>query len=406
MNIYISGISGTGMGPLALLAKSAGFEVSGSDRASGPVLNDLKQAEIPTEISSQDGTFLQKIHQTTPIDWFVYTSSLPKDHPELQLATSLGIKTSKRDEFLNFLLEQKQLKLIAVAGTHGKTTTTAMLVWAAKQLHLPVSYLVGTTLNFAPSGHFDPNSQYFFYEADEYDRNFLHFHPYLALITSLDYDHVDIYPTPEDYQAAFRQFEAQSQQVIKEIAPDPRLSLSGAVRRQDATLALSALKIAFPDLPEAKIINVLNQFPGANRRFERLTDGVYSDYAHHPQEIAATLQIASEEAQKLAKKGIVVIYQPHQNTRQHQVKSGYKTAFSHIDQLFWLPTFLTREDPNLPLISPAEFIKNLQNPAIATSANLDSNLATTLKNYQKSGYLILLLSAGPADSWFRDLFLL
>lgn len=406
MNIYISGISGTGMGPLALLAQSAGFNVSGSDRASGLVLDDLNQAQIPLEIGPQDGSFLQKVHQSTHVDWFIYTSSLPADHPELQLAKALKIKISKRDEFLNFLLEQKHLKLIAVAGTHGKTTTTAMLIWAAKQLHLPVSYLVGTTLSFAPSGHFDPNSQYFFYEADEYDRNFLHFHPYLSLITSVDYDHADIYPTPEDYQAAFRQFEAQSQQVIKDIAPDPRLSLSGAVRRQDATLALSALKKAFPDLPEAKIISVLNQFPGANRRFERLADGVYSDYAHHPQEIAATLQIASEEAQKLGKKGIVTVYQPHQNTRQHQIRSGYQTAFSHSDQLFWLPTFLTREDPNLAVISPAEFIQALQNPALAKPAELDANLAASLKNYQKSGYLILLLSAGPADSWFRDLFLL
>src|SRR5690606_5798559 len=111
----------------------------------------------------------------------------------------LGIKVAKRDELLARILHEKNLKLIAVAGTHGKTTTTGMMVWLLQQLGVPVSYSVGSTLSFGPSGKFDPKSEYFVYECDEFDRNFLHFHPYLSLITSVGYDHPDIYPTPENY---------------------------------------------------------------------------------------------------------------------------------------------------------------------------------------------------------------
>lgn len=429
MNIYISGISGTGMGPLALMAQNAGYHVFGSDQNRGAISDELDQANIPFEIGNQDGSFLAQIHEKYQIDWFVYTSALPENHPELQLARTLGLKLSKRDELTATLVKELNLKMVAVAGTHGKTTTTAMLIWVAKQLNLPASYIVGSTLNFAPSGSYQPNDQYFIYEADEYDHNFLHFEPWLSLITFVSYDHPDIYPTIESYQDAFLTFEKQSQSVIfasREAAGknltllssqdpqvlssiDPRLTLAGIARREDANLVLHAIKKILQDqnlqVSEDQVIQALNQFPGVGRRFERLIDGLYTDYAHHPEEIKATIEIAKEEAKNLHKQGIVVVYQPHQNTRQHEVFQLYRDSFSGIDRLFWLPTYLTREDESLKVYTPEDFIDSLSNSKIASPANLDQKLILQLTELHRQGFLIILMSAGPADSWLRNQFL-
>lgn len=404
MRVFISGISGTGMGPLALFAKSAGYDVVGSDLSAGAVYDELIKQGIKVHIGPQDGKFFQQ-ELAQGIDWFVYTSALPKDHPELATAISQGIKTTKRDQFINQLIKQLSLKLVAVAGTHGKTTTTAMIIWAAQQLHLPVAYLVGTTLPFAPAGQYRAGDQFLIYEADEYDRNFLAFHPWLSVITTVSYDHPDIYPTPDDYAQAFQTFESQSGEVIYGGTINAGINLAGLARRDDATAALAAVqhiaKAAGQLISESKITEVLNRFPGVGRRFERLADGVYSDYAHHPEEVSSTIEMAIEEAERLSKKGVVAVYEPHQNTRQHQVIAGYKDAFTGVAKLFWLPTYLTREDSTLPVIAPEQFIATLAEPALAEPATLDNQLLTKLQQYLADDYLILLMTAGPADEWFR-----
>ncbi len=406
MNIYISGISGTGMGPLALMAKQAGHEVFGSDRNAGPIVPELEKENIKFEIGTQDGIFLENCGD---IDWFVYTSALPEDHPELKLARENNIKTSKRDEFIEFLVKELNLKMVAVAGTHGKTTTTSMIIWACKKLNIPAAYLVGTTLGFAESGKYEKGDEFFIYEADEYDRNFLKFHPWLSLITFVSYDHPDIYKTEDEYKEAFKTFESQSENIIKGGEIDGHISLAGAARREDATTAMKAIKKMAEamnrEITDDEIIGVLNDFPGVGRRFEKISEGVYSDYAHHPEEIEATIEIANEESERLNKKGVVAVYEPHQNTRQHEVKDGYKNAFDAAKKVFWLPTYLTREDESLKILTPEDFIKGLSDPGIAEPAKMDDDLAERLKNLRDKGYLILLMTAGPADTWLRKIFM-
>lgn len=411
------------MGPLALMAKGAGLEVFGSDLSEGAVTNELYKAGIPYQTGPQDGRFLQEIYDTRGVDWFVHTSALPPDAPELKLAEKLKIRISKRDELIAYLIEKLGLKLVAIAGTHGKTTTTAMIIWACQELGLPVSYLVGSTLPFAEAGVFDPSSEFLVYEADEYDRNFLHFSPWLAVVTSVSYDHPDIYPSPQDYEKAFLKFMGQSEQVLrgKELELKPALkapghqiqkeskspfTLAGAARRADAELALEAvLKMAEEvhlRVSRADLIKILNRFPGVGRRFERIADGVYSDYGHHPEEIAATVSMALEEAKNLKYKGVVAVYEPHQNVRQHQVYKDYRTAFEGVEKLFWLPTYLVREDPELEVLNPGFFISRLANFRKAEPAELNAEFAKQLKGYRDQGYLILLMTAGPADGWLRQ----
>ena len=403
MKVYFSGISGTGIGPLAEFAQDAGFEVCGSDLHQGAISDELAKRNIDVCYGEQDGAFLQKKIDEGEVDWFVYTSALPKDHPELKLAKTQHIKCSKRDEFIAELVEKKNLKMIAVAGTHGKTTTTAMLVWAFLQMEVPVSYLVGTTLGWAKSGNYDPKSEYFIYEADEYDRNFLAYHPYISVITAVDYDHPDIYPTQEDYNAAFAQFESQSENVVKNTTINERISLIGELRRKDGSAALEALRMVC-SLSDDMLINVINRFPGVGRRFEEICEGVFSDYGHHPEEIRATVKMALELKERDGYDGLAIIYQPHQNTRQHKVRELYKDVFIGADKIFWLPTYLTREDPKLKILEPHEIYGFLNNATAVEEARADEKLAKRLHELRDDNWLIVLLTAGPADTWLRDVF--
>jgi UDP-N-acetylmuramate--alanine ligase len=158
-----------------------------------------------------------------------------------------------------------------------------MVVWLMFKLNLPVSYSIGSTINFGPSGKFEPGSQFFIYEADEYDRNFLNFKPYLSLITNVDYDHPDIYRDRNDYVQAFEQFKQQSSNVIESehISQFAGLKLSGH-NKDNASLAINAVLKMVPNQDLEKLIEVASQFPGTGRRMESLADRIYSDYAPHP----------------------------------------------------------------------------------------------------------------------------
>jgi UDP-N-acetylmuramate--alanine ligase len=411
MNIYFSGLGGVGIGPLVEIARDAGHTIMGSDLHESLVTEELQSQGVLVNIG-QDGSFLRESHLAAPIDWFVYTSALPDDHAELLLAHELGIRTSKRDEFLAYILQEKDLKLIAIAGTHGKTTTTGMLVWLLQQLGIPVSYSVGTTLPFGPSGKFDPKSEYFIYECDEYDRNFLHFQPYLSLITSVDYDHPDTYPTEEEYTAAFHQFIEQSQQTILwktdasyvGVSDDTTwildqtlpLPLAGEHNRRNATLVSKAAEY-LSLTKEEDVAIVLGKFPGTDRRFEKIGDNLYSDYGHHPNEIAATLQLARELSDH-----VVLVYQPHQNRRQTRIKDMYHDQFELADETYWLPTYLSREDPDEPILSPEDLTANLTNKETVHVAELNDDLWNAIQKARSEGKLVLCMGAGTIDSWVRE----
>ena len=412
MNVYFSCIAGVGIGPLAEIAKDAGYEVAGSDLADSLITKELQAKGIPIT-KNQDGSFLKARHEEKPIDWFVYSSALKEDSPELVMARKLGIKTSKRDGFLPVFIRDNHLKLIAIAGTHGKTTTTSMLVYAFQQLGLPVSYSIGTTLSFGPSGKYDPNSEYFIYECDEYDRNFLNYEPYLSLIPSVDYDHPDIYPTQKDYLDAFHQFAINSQQIIawedqpseiyKNLANITLLKtseidifsrLAGEHNRRNATLVKAALKRL--DINE-DIDEILANFPGSDRRFEKLAEHIYSDYGHHPVEIAATLQMAHELSDR-----IVLVYQPHQNSRQYQIRSQYDDKlFKYANKIYWVPTYLTRENPDLATLTPNDLAENITDKTKLVFSNLDEGLWKNISDDVAKGYLALFMGAGTIDDWLR-----
>lgn len=427
MHIYFSGIGGTGIGPLALIAHAAGFTVSGSDKQDSGYIDYLRAHGVTTIHIGQSTEGIAAVHQQQPIDWFVYSSALPKenpDHPELQFAAQNNIKHSKRDEFLNYLLKEKSLKLVAVAGTHGKTTTTAMMIWLFKQLQLPVSYTVGAKLGFGEMGEFDAASEYFVYECDEYDRNFLSFQPHLSIISGVDWDHADVYPTRASYYEAFQAFIAEhSEQVILwdddagrlAIAPSEKihvydsgdsllaqLTLPGEVNRRDAATVVWAVA-SLTGKPIDALVPLMNAFPGVSRRFEAIVTGLYSDYAHTPKKIEGALQVARE----VAGENVIVVYEGLHNTRQHFIKDELAHLFDGVKKLYVVPSYLAREDPNLALLSPADLVTLTGLGESAAAAALDADLQHAIQSHLDAGDLVLCLSAGGGgslDEWLRKTF--
>ncbi|MBP6916582.1 hypothetical protein KBB76_00025 [Candidatus Saccharibacteria bacterium] len=421
MHIYFSGIGGAGIGPLVIITKQAGFEVSGSDMQNSQYTDYLQSQGIRLHIG-QSQKQIAKEHKAHPIDWVVFSSAVLIDnpnHPELLFAKAHSLKISKRDECLNTILKQKELKLIAVAGTHGKTSTTALVVWLFMQLQTPISYSVGAKLSFGPMGLFDPSSNYFVYECDEFDHNFLSFYPEISIITSVDWDHHDIYPTRQEYKKAFRHFIVQSTQtyifdkdnsyleldkeskihVLQSTAKSlDKLQIPGLHNRQNSYIASKAVAaILGKNLEE--VMHLANNFPGTSRRLERLASNIYSDYAHTPEEIAATLQLASEIS-----KNVVVVYEPLTNRRQHYMKNQYKAAFSGVKKLYWLPSYLAREDPNLEILSPQELISYLDNPEIARAMKKNDELKNVILNHAKNGDMVICMAGGGGnslDEWVR-----
>lgn len=426
MHIYFSGIGGTAIGPLAHIAKQAGYTVSGSDAVPSQYIDYLRQKGITDIHIGQSRDSIARVHQKTPIDWYVRSSAVPADSPETTYCKEQEIKISKRDELLNQILREKNLKLIAIAGTHGKTTTTAMTIWLFKKLSIPVSYSVGAKIGFGDMGHYRSDSEYFVYEADEFDRNFLAFEPYLSLIAGVAWDHHEIFPTREDYQMSFQEFIEQSGHTILwredldylglshtdgltvlESANEELLkTIAGFYNRLDAWLAASGLaRITGKTTDE--IARLLADFPGLQRRMEEVVPNLYSDYAHTPEKIRGAMSAATEIASQKGRE-LVVVYEPLTNRRQHYVINEYKDCFVGAKKLYWLPSYAAREDSQQRVIPPEELISHLDDPSVAEPATRGAALKHAIQKHLDSGDMVVAMTGGGGaslDEWLRQEFL-
>ena len=431
MHIFFSGIGGTGIGPLAMIAHQAGYDVSGSDKQNSQYIEYLKDHGIPDIYIGQTEENITIHHQTHHIDWYVYSSAVEKenpDHPELMYVDRNVIKHTKRDEFLNHIISEKELKLLAVAGTHGKTTTTAMLIYLLKSLVTPLSYSVGAKIKFGEMGHFDPESQYFALEADEFDRNFLSFSPYMAIISGIGYDHHEIYPTQESYNEAFVEFLSKSEQKViwqsdfdrLSIEADPsyeilddndpniaQINLPGLVNKRDAWLVCLAVAKLTGQNPYT-LAAAMGKFPGVSRRMEQLTPSLFSDYAHTTDKIIGAIDIAQEIASSKQSR-LVIIYEPLTNRRIHHTIKDHFNIFDNVSKLYWVPSYLAREDPDQHVLTPNELISQISQVAQskAESANFDESLRDKITRHLQNGDIVLALSGGGGgslDEWLREKF--
>jgi UDP-N-acetylmuramate--alanine ligase len=429
MHIFFSGIGGTAIGPLALIAKQAGYSVSGSDKQDSQYIQYLKKQGITDIAIGQTTENIAAAHLREPIDWFVYSSAVAIENPhapELLFCKEQSIKMSKRDELINLILQEKHLKLLAIAGTHGKSTTTAMAIWLFKQIDQPISYSVGAKLSYGDMGQFVEDSEYFVYEADEFDRNFLAFEPHLSIITGVTWDHHEIFPTREDYQDAFQEFIGQSQHTVMwredfaylsledashiavESSDNPHIStiaLKGLYNRLDAWLVVAAVH-KLTGKPIEELIKHMDRFPGLQRRMEQIIPNLYSDYAHTPEKIRGGMSVALEMAAD-KKQGLIVVYEPLTNRRQHYMADEYRDCFAGAKKVYWIPSYLAREDPNQMILTPSELIAHLDDPSIAEAHDRDSELKKVIQTHLDQGDMVVCMAGGGGDSldeWIRNEF--
>lgn len=367
-NIHFIGIGGIGISAIARMMLLEGKIVSGSDTVES----------IVTEVLSDHGADIVIGHATENIkedtDLVIYTIAVTEDNPELKKARELSIPLLTYPEALGLLSKNKYT--IAVAGTHGKTTTTGMIAHSMLEAGLDPSVIIGSFLKGYKSNFIAGKSNYFVLEACEYQRSFLHIKPDILVITNIEEDHLDYYKDLDDIQSAFREIiknlpkegyvicnpnDKNLKPVLKGV--DQRivdytveelgieLKIPGKHNIENAKATLSVLKLI--DVAEEKVLDSLEKFNGTWRRSDYLgvTEKgaiVYDDYAHHPSEIQTTL---SGFALRFSNKKIIVVFQPHLHSRTKTFFKEFSKSFIDADEVIFTPIYEARRESNIPITS-------------------------------------------------------
>ncbi len=402
---YFLGIGGIGMSALAQYYLAEGFEVYGYDLTPSPVTDML--ASKGAVIHFDDNP--EKI--PSRIDFAVYTPAVPRTNAEFQRLTDWNIPLYKRSQVLGHITES--LPSIAVAGTHGKTTTTSIVAHLLAPEVSIAGFIGGIAKNFNDNLVLGAHPVAAVAEADEYDRSFLTLHPAVAVITSMDADHLDIYGTQDNLVDAFRQYAAQSQIVLVEesisdlinhphkliygtggqadyrarniqlapnlatfdlrtpdgLLPQLRLRANGLYNVLNATAAVAAVLELLkgghtgvrPSHP-ILIADKLRTFAGVRRRFDYIADRAdfihIDDYAHHPEEISSFISAVRD---LYPGKHICGVFQPHLYSRTRDFARQFAAALAQLDEVILLPIYPAREQP-IPGITSEYLLSLISNP--------------------------------------------
>ena len=361
--LHFIAIGGAGMSGLALAAHRLGADVSGSDRADSSYLRRLREAGLEPVVGHDPANLPEGAE-------VVVSTAIPGDNPELALARERGQTVLHRGELLAELCGER--RLIAIAGTHGKTTTTAMAVWALRETGADPAWFLGGELPGAgPSGEAANagwgDGEWVVAEADESDASFLRLQPEVALITNVEMDHHSRWGSLAELRAAFGRFAAAAERLaipadgslddlvpgngsppgrFGEGRPGPRdleLAVPGRHNLLNARAALAALELAGADMGAAA--EAMAAFPGVRRRLElKGTRGgarVYDDYAHHPTEVRAAL----EALRGLGPRRLLAVFQPHLYSRTKALREEFGAALAVADEIAVLDVYPAREEP-------------------------------------------------------------
>lgn len=382
-HIYFLGIGGIGMSALAQYFLQRGDSVSGYDQTPSAVTDMLLQKGAQIHFEGD----ISKI--PADVDFVVYTPAVPKDFVEYQYFVEKNVPMYKRSQVLGHITDE--LRTLAVAGTHGKTTTTSMIAHLLYPEQPLAAFVGGISKNLGDNYVCSPNPDTAVVEADEFDRSFLTLHPEVAVITSMDADHLDIYRDVEDLRGAFQQFAAQTkravivEEAVEQYVDHPGKRVYGTdttsdyyaydiVYRQEvsyfslhtpcgeitglelpahgiynilnATAAIAAVLEAFPNMSVERIRQKISTFAGVKRRFDyivRRPDFVYiDDYAHHPNEMCSFITAVRDI---YPGKSICGVFQPHLYTRTRDFADEFAAALDLLDRVILLPIYPAREKP-------------------------------------------------------------
>ena len=396
-NIYFLGIGGIGMSALARYFLHEGRRVAGYDRTPS-ALTEALEAEGAAIHYEEDVRLIPEAFLDPATTMVVYTPAVPRDHAEYRYFLEHGFRIEKRSQMLGHLSAGKYV--MAVAGTHGKTTTSTLVAWLNRALTGGGSaFLGGVSKNFDSNLVLGGGAR-LAVEADEFDRSFLRLYPDVAVVTSADADHLDIYGTHEAVKEAFSQFIGQIRPggslIIKQgldlridnpgitvwryaldtpcdfyaarvrllegghyrydivtpdgVVADCTLGVPGWVNIENSVAAVASVWCAARHegvaLDAERLREGLASFAGVKRRFEFYVNTpkqVYmDDYAHHPRELAATLLSLRR---MFPGRRITALFQPHLYTRTRDLCDGFAEALSHADEVVLLPIYPAREEP-------------------------------------------------------------
>jgi UDP-N-acetylmuramate--alanine ligase len=376
MQIYMIGIGGIGMSALAQLYAVHGEEVSGSDRSEGPTIDLLRRKGIPVII----GQTADNVPKDT--DVVVYSDAVPFDADERVRARELGIP--ERSYFQALGEVSAGVTTIAVAGTHGKTTTTAMLTKILVDAGHNPTAIIGSLVKDFDSNFVEGSPDLFVVEACEYKDHVLEIDPKILVITNVEWDHTDYFLTEADFIRTFNEAARKvpaggaivtnpalphMQEVLQGVVAPvidytkeevPELALIGDFNVQNAKAAKAAALVLASDLTDSQVAKSLKEFRGTWRRFEYKGETkehafVFDDYAHHPTAILKTLAAARTQA-LIGDAPLIVVFQPHLYTRTRDLMEGFASAFSEADEVVLAPIYAAREDP-IPGVTSEELAK-------------------------------------------------
>jgi UDP-N-acetylmuramate--alanine ligase len=358
--LHFVAIGGAGMSGLALVAERLGARVTGSDQAESSYLERLRAAGLDPSL----GHDADSVPEDAEV---VVSTAVPEDNPELVRARERGQRVLHRGELLAEVCAER--RLIAIAGTHGKTTTAGMIVQALRDAGTDPSFLLGGELpgagpNGTPANAGWGGGEWIVAEADESDASFLRLRAEVAVITNVELDHHAHWASRAELADAFRHFAESArglavladpaldrlvadQEVMRFDAdrPGPELELRvpGLHNRLNARAALAAMELAGHDVQAAA--RVLAEFPGILRRLELKGshDGamIYDDYAHHPTEVTAALDALRE----LGPRRLIAVFQPHLYSRTKAMASEFGAALAAADEVGVLEVYPAREQP-------------------------------------------------------------
>lgn len=360
--VYFIGIGGIGISAIAKMFFDKNISVSGSDNSESIITKNLE--ELGVKINKEHKK--ENIEEDT--DLVIYTVAIKENNPELIKAKEKNIPSLTYGQSLGII--SKDLETIAISGTHGKTTTTAMIAKTMIDNHLDPTVILGSLLNKEKSNLIAGQSKYFVVEACEYKRSFLNLNPKILIINNIEEDHLDYYKDINDIKNAFRELAEKVPQdgfviynsqdknttdVIKNlkcnlldysefIDYNLKLKVPGKHNKSNAGVVLALAKIL--NIKKENAIKSLKDFSGTWRRSEYKGIGkngclLYDDYAHHPREIETTIDGFKE---MYPNKKIVIFFQPHSFSRTKTLFESFIKCFYGVDRLYLLPIFQSRED--------------------------------------------------------------
>ncbi len=446
---HLIGIGGTGLSAIARMLFERGNTVSGSDMLLSPLAQELINLGISVSIGHNEKNI-------SGADIVIRSSAIPDSNPEVKAALAADIPILKRRDFLAELTTGSEV--IAVAGTHGKTTTTAMIAWCLYALGSDPSYVIGgSSKNLGGNAHAG-KGKYFVIEADEYDRMFLGLTPDILVITNIEHDHPDCFPTAEEYLNSFLELTRNIKsdgtlivcldhpcitQLLAKIERNQKTITYGtstecdykidgihhtpgcgvsfllenshpdknSFKTQPITLSIPGIHNAFNAAAALAVVNAiglstlnaiaaLKQFRGTERRFDILGKvagiTVIDDYAHHPTEIQATISAARS---RYPDKNIWTVWQPHTYSRIQQFFDDFTNSFGESDHVIVTEIYASRE--KVCSYSSKTIVTNMDHPDARYIAQLKQVSEFLIRNLS-DGDILLVLSAGDANQISQD----